>query len=781
MKVDKVDNVDEVAVSRGLFIASFSAFIFTSLFSIAVAGAGFFGGASTATAYYSNYTKSGALAQTTTATAAKPTVTLTVTPSSIPSGVSTSVKLVWKSTNATKCLVKKNGVMFIDNLLNGEAPVSQYGAATFSIDCTGAGGTATASAPVTVATNPQVVASGSIIATTNPIPYNDKAKFTVKTTGYKDCYIQTPAGVKYPIAPINTSESGPLTNDTLFALYCTNAQTNVSSKVSEVNVKVLSNVAIAQGPTSVTIAANPTKVTLNGSTAVSFTLTPNLTGCLITKSNAQTQNAPFLKPEFSRTDGIQSGALTSDTTFTITCTGKVDKKEYKAQTLVIVDKTPVVQKVLTQLNVTPTTVSPNGVVMVSWTSKYADSCVLSKSNYDAAGKIVNKTTISTLQYGSNLSSGQLTQTTKFMLECKNSAGTEVSFVDVKVGTTPVVALTANITANPMIVAQGGTTNISWTSTGADVCTVYSDVYTSGGTKTWKTGLSGQNIVSLPVNKDIGYQLSCIKSGKTVSSFVLIKTKPAAVELTAKITADPMIVAQGSTTNISWTSTGADFCNVYENDGNTLWKTGLTGTKIQSTPITKARQYTLSCSKAGKTVASSVTIGIKVAPPPTGELTAEIFAEPNVVNVGQTTNITWKSTGASFCNVYENDGNTLWKTGLSGTKVVTTPLTKVRQYTLSCSKNGTTIARSVTIAVKAGGRPTATITSSASTVKAGGSVNITWKSTGADKCTLMKGTSPVSTQNSGTISTGPLNESTVYWLMCQNSAGSYSAATSIQVL
>ena len=73
-----------------------------------------------------------------------PTLTLTATPPSITSGGSST--LMWSSTNATSC----TGTGFTAGGTSGTATVSPTAPQTYSITCTGAGGTGNQSTTITV-------------------------------------------------------------------------------------------------------------------------------------------------------------------------------------------------------------------------------------------------------------------------------------------------------------------------------------------------------------------------------------------------------------------------------------------------------------------------------------------------------------------------------------------------------------------------------------------------------------------------------------------------------
>ena len=92
---------------------------------------------------------------------AVPTVTLSASPTSIPSSESSTI--AWTSTNATSC--SGTGKGFSPSGTSGSLALSPKATTTYDITCTGAGGSASHSAKVTVTAAP-TLALGMIVAST---------------------------------------------------------------------------------------------------------------------------------------------------------------------------------------------------------------------------------------------------------------------------------------------------------------------------------------------------------------------------------------------------------------------------------------------------------------------------------------------------------------------------------------------------------------------------------------------------------------------------------------
>jgi hypothetical protein len=93
-----------------------------------------------------------------------PTATLSANPTSIPSGQSST--LTWGSTNATSC----TGTNFsTGNAVSGSVTVTPLTTTTYSLGCTGAVGSASASATVTVSDTVPTFAIGARVATRSTV------------------------------------------------------------------------------------------------------------------------------------------------------------------------------------------------------------------------------------------------------------------------------------------------------------------------------------------------------------------------------------------------------------------------------------------------------------------------------------------------------------------------------------------------------------------------------------------------------------------------------------
>ena len=187
-----------------------------------------------------------------------PTVSLTATPTTAVSGSTT--QLSWTSTNATSCTA--SGGWSGDLSTSGTAPSSTLSAnTTFTLTCTGIGGTATANAPVTVtAPPPPPPPTVQLSVDSATVAYGAAAKLTWSSTNATACTASKGWTGNRP--PTGTETSSALTDATTFDLVCTGPSGTSSASV---------NVTIVYPEPTVTLNATPGTVAPGAAAKLSWT------------------------------------------------------------------------------------------------------------------------------------------------------------------------------------------------------------------------------------------------------------------------------------------------------------------------------------------------------------------------------------------------------------------------------------------------------------------------------------------------------------------------------
>ena len=148
------------------------------------------------------------------------------------------------------------------------------------------------------------------------------------------------------------------------------------------------------------------------------------------------------------------------------------------------------------------------------------------------------------------------------------------------------------------------------------------------------------------------------------------------------------------------------------------------------------------------------------PTPTPAPTATLSASRRSIKAGQSSTLTWSSTIATDCS-----GTNFTPNGTSGSMVVTPSDTTI--YSITCAGAGgvSPEARS-TVTVTLPPTPTATLSASRRSIKAGESSTLTWSSTNATDCS---GTNFTPNGTSGSMVVTP-SDTTIYSITCAGAGG-----------
>jgi hypothetical protein len=163
------------------------------------------------------------------------------------------------------------------------------------------------------------------------------------------------------------------------------------------------------------------------------------------------------------------------------------------------------------LSASPASISAGASATLSWSSTNATACTASGGW--SGSKDIN---------GSS-STGTLSATTSYTLTCTGAGGSAKASATVTV-TPHAVAVT--LTANPSAIASGGTTMLSWTSSGATSCTA------SGG---WSgTKATSGNISTGALTVTTAYMLSCTGAGVSKATSATVTVVSGSVNVAPKL-------------------------------------------------------------------------------------------------------------------------------------------------------------------------------------------------------------------------------------------------------
>jgi RHS repeat-associated protein len=281
-------------------------------------------------------------------------------------------------------------------------------------------------------------------------------------------------------------------------------------------------------------------------------------------------------------------------------------------------------------------------------------------------------------------------------------------------------LTVSIGADPESIMAGESSTLTWASENADTCSIEPDIGV--------VDLTGLTTVSPP--ETTTYTITAIGPLGTVTDSVTVTvTYPAP---SVSISANPESIQIGHTATLTWDSTYADSCVIDQGIGSV----DVTGSTTVSP--TDTITYTITATGPGGSATESVTVTV-VYPP-----TVSMNADPEVIQIGDTTTLRWHSENADMCEIDQGVGTV----DLSGSTTVSP--TETTTYTITAAGPLSTATNSVTVTVT-GLMPTVSISADPSSIQPGESSALTWTSRNADSCTIQPGIGTVAVNGSITVS------------------------------
>ncbi len=263
---------------------------------------------------------------------------------------------------------------------------------------------------------------------------------------------------------------------------------------------------------------------------------------------------------------------------------------------------------------------------------------------------------------------------------------------------PVEEPTVEISADPMTIEEGESAELSWNSEHADSCEA------SGGWSGDKS-LSGDETVS--PDETTTYTITCENEEGSESDSVTVTVEEQEPETpTVDISADPMTITAGGSSELTWNSENTDSCTASNG-----WSGAKSVDGEQVVSPTTTATYAITCTGEGGTAQDSVTVTVNLVESDEATLTLV----KNIVN-----NNTGTADADDWTLVADGPTDIF---GVTGSTTVTNATVDVGTYTLSensgpsgytasqysCVKNGGAAVSGNSITLADGDTATCTIT------------------------------------------------------------------------
>jgi len=514
---------------------------------------------------------------------APPTVQLTPSAEVVAPG--DDVSLDWESTDARSCAASGSWIGARETQ-GSEALVDlTRGTKTYTIACTGVGGTARVSRTVTVIPKPTVTLSSTLseVASGNATTLRWSSTDTTKCVASGDWSGDRSAS--------GSASTGPLTKvQNVFTITCEgpNGDDQETVTIKAVQAPIVSLTASAE-------TVEPTEsVTLTWSSI-------DASNCTATGSWSGSKGVSGSETLNNLTRGTK--------TYSLTCTGVGGSVKESVVVLVVA------KPGITFAAVTPEIATGNTATL-RWSVTDATSCVAS-GDWSGSVGVSGTYTTPTLETG----------VTTYTLSCAGPGG-EAS----KIATVTVVAppgVTFRLSAE--LIEPGESVTLEWSSSNTRSCR-------ASGSWTGDKAVSGTETLSDQKRGTQRFAISCSGVGGTarVERTLVVAPKP-----TVTLTAAAAQVNVGQGTTLSWSSTEATACVASGDWSGDKARSG--GTQATG-PISKRNSvFTLTCTGAGGTAVANASVEALGTPK------LNLAISSSLVPVGQRVTLTWTSTEANACS------------------------------------------------------------------------------------------------------------------------------------
>ncbi|MEM8768218.1 MAG: hypothetical protein AAGE43_12280 [Pseudomonadota bacterium] len=389
-----------------------------------------------------------------------------------------SVRLTWTATNATSC--SASGGWGGSRSTNGSLQVGPLNnTVQFQLDCTGPGGSDSASRTITVV-QPTPRPSVNLSANPSTVTSGSASSLSWTTSNAESC--QAAGAWSGARSTDGSASTGTLSETQSYTLTCSGAG---GSRSASVTVQV-------DQPAAPSVSLNISDSTLERGESASLSWSAN---------NADSCSASGLWSGSRGTSGSTTVSPTASGNYELRCTGPGGSDTATVAVTVSAPPPPTVS-----LNASSNAVQEGDNVTLSWSSNNATTCSAS------GGWNGSRATA-----GTN-TQGPLTSDTTFVISCSGDGGSSSDTVTVQVTAAPVDAPTLTFNSSTSSVAAGGSATLTWSSTDADSCT-------ASGAWSGSRGSNGSASVG-PLNASATFTLSCSGAGGNVVEMVSISVESA---------------------------------------------------------------------------------------------------------------------------------------------------------------------------------------------------------------------------------------------------------------
>jgi hypothetical protein len=234
----------------------------------------------------------------------------------------------------------------------------------------------------------------------------------------------------------------------------------------------------------------------------------------------------------------------------------------------------------------PASITAGNSTTLSWTTTGSTSVVITPGNY-----------------GSTTATGSITlsptATTTYTLTATNSSGSATAIATVTV-VPPSMPNISSFAASPTGITLGGVSTLSWVTQGATTLTITPGTFAS-------TSVSGSTNVSPEVTTT--YVLTATNAAGSVTATAVVTVQTPTLPAITLFAASPTSIPSGSSSTLSWATTGATGISITP---GTFTSTSASGTTTVSPTATT--MYTLTASNAAGSNSATAQVSVTAGGP-----------------------------------------------------------------------------------------------------------------------------------------------------------------------
>jgi hypothetical protein len=267
--------------------------------------------------------------------------------------------------------------------------------------------------------------------------------------------------------------------------------------------------------------------------------------------------------------------------------------------------------------------------------------------------------------------------------------------------------------------------------------------------------------------------ACFGMSSCAGTATTVKTPPGSGSMPsiASFAANPATIDSGTSTTLSWTTSGATTISISPGAFSSTSASGST-----SASPTATTTYTLTATNSSGSTTSKVTVTVNTnsSSKPT---ISSFAANPTSINSGSSSTLSWISSGATSIAITPGSFTSSSASGSTGVSPTTTTT-----YTLTAtnSSGSTTSTLTVTVNTSSSSKPTiSSFAANPTSINSGSSSTLSWSTSGATSIAITPG-SFTSSSASGSTSVSP-TATTTYTLTATNAAGSVTATAKVTIV